>query len=142
MRTHQTLRIVLYALSVIEGIAGVVLLFATGWVLSFAPQLLALSSTGFVVLLLKGIGIISLGLGYLACAAARDPVRYVAVIDATVFILIAAAAENFYAVVALHLGSLYPTPYLLVRGIIQLALALTLLAMRPKAAPTAQALRT
>ena len=132
MRSHHALRMLLYVLSAIEGIAGVALLFATGWVLSFAPKMLALPYTAFVVALVKGIGILALALGYLFCVAARDPVRYVAIIDTLIFVLISAAALNVYAVVSLHLGALYPSPYLIVRAALQVAVAIMLLALRPK----------
>lgn len=130
---YRPLRILLYVISAIEGIAGVALLFATGWVLSFAPSMLALPYTGFVFALVKGIGILALALGYLLCVTARDPVRYVAVIDTLIFVALAAAALNIYAVIALHLGSLYPSPYLIARAAIQVAIAVALFSLRPRA---------
>lgn len=133
------LRILLYVISAIEGIAGIALLFATGWVLSFAPQMLAFPYTAFVVALVKGIGILALALGYLLCVTARDPVRYVAIIDALTFILVAAAALNVYAVTSLHLGAFYPAMYLIVRAAIQLVLAIALIVLRPKAVRNTQA---
>lgn len=135
MASHQTLRVLLYAVAAIEGIVGVVLLLATGWVLSFTSTVFTLPYAPFVIALLKGIGIVVLALGYLLCVTARDPVRYVAVIDALVFILVAAAALNVYGVVALHLGAFYPASYLIVRAAFQLVLALALVALRPKEAP-------
>ena len=129
---HRALRILLYVISALEGIVGVILLFGTGWVLSFAPGILALPSTPFVLALLKGIGIIVIAFGYLFCVTARDPVRYVAVIDTMIYLLLAAGALNIYAVTCLHLGALYPDPYLLTRAAVQLALAIVFLALRPK----------
>lgn len=134
MRSDSVLRILLYVIAGIEGIVGIALIFATGWVLSFAPKMLAFPYTAFVIALVKGIGIVALALGYLLCVAARDPVRYVAIIDTLVFVLVAAAALNVYAVVALNLGALYPSPYLIVRAASQLALAVVLLALRPRQA--------
>jgi hypothetical protein len=135
---YRALRMLLFAISAIEGLAGIVLLFATGWVLALAPPNLGLLSSSVVLALVKAIGIIALALGYLLCAAARDPVRYIAVIDALVFILVAAAALNVYAVAVLHVGWFYPAPYLIVRAIVQLALALALVALRPKGATNLQ----
>src|SRR5690348_6525646 len=94
MRSHQGLRVLLYVISAIEGMAGIALLFATGWVLSLAPHILAGPFTAFLFALVKGTGILALAIGYLLCVTARDPVRYVAVIDALTFILVAAAALN------------------------------------------------
>lgn len=135
---YRALRMLLFVISAIEGLAGIVLLFASGWVLALAPANLGLPYSGVVVALVKAIGIIALALGYLLCAAARDPVRYIAVIDALVFILAAAAALNIYAVAALHVGSFYPGPYLIVRAIVQLVLALIIIALRPKGATNLQ----
>jgi hypothetical protein len=139
MRPYQALRVVLYIIAGIEGVAGIVLVFATGWVLSFAPKMPAFPYAAFVVALVKGIGILALAVGYLLCVAARDPVRYVAIVDTLVFILIAAAALNVYAAVALGLGALYPGPYLIARAALQLVLAVVILALRPKNARPAGA---
>jgi hypothetical protein len=131
---HRALRILLFVISGIEAVAGILLLFAPGWVLSLAAANLALPNSGFVLALLKAIGIIAIALAYLLCAAARDPVRYIAVIDALTFLLLASAALNFYAVAALHIGPFYPAPYLISRAIVQLAIAVVIIALRPKAA--------
>ena len=132
--SHRALRILLFVLSAIEALAGIVMLFATGWVLSLAPANLPLhlSNSGFVLALLKAIGIIAIAFGYLFCAAARDPVRYIAVIDTLAFILVAAAALNLYAAAALHSGLFYPVPYLIARAIVQLILAVIVIMLRPK----------
>jgi hypothetical protein len=131
---HRALRILLFVLSAIEALAGFVLLFGTGWVLSLAPAKfpLHLPNSGFVLALLKGIGIIAIASGYLFYAAARDPVRYIAVIDTLAFILLAAAALNLYAVAALHIGLFYPVPYLITRAIVQLVLAVIVIVLRPR----------
>lgn len=138
MKPHQTLRVLLFIIAGLEGVAGVALLFATGWVLSFEPRLLLGPFSAFLVALLKGTGILALAIGYLLCVTARDPVRYVAIVDALTFILAAAAALNFYAVFSLHLGAFYPASYLLVRGVIQLFTAVALFALRPREAASPQ----
>ncbi|HEV3153818.1 MAG TPA: hypothetical protein VGZ02_08455 [Candidatus Baltobacteraceae bacterium] len=137
MQSYQPLRVLLYAGAVVEAVAGVVLIFATEWVLSSAPKILVFPYSGYVVALVKGVGILVLALAYLLCVTARDPVRYVAVLDTLAFICFAAAALNVYGVVALHLGMFYPGPYLLVRAAFQVALGVAIVAMRPKRAPKA-----
>lgn len=132
MRSHQTLKVLLFIIAGVEGVAGIALLFATGWVLSFAPHMLAGPFSAFLVALVKGTGILALAIGYLLCVAARDPVRYVAILDALIFILLAAAALNVYGVFSLHLGAFYPAPYLLGRGATQLFLAIVLFSLRPR----------
>ncbi|HTJ27734.1 MAG TPA: hypothetical protein VMA36_16375 [Candidatus Limnocylindria bacterium] len=130
---YRALRILLWVLSAIETVAGVILLFASGWVVTLAGAQLNLAmGGGYVVLLLKAIGIVAIALGYLLCAAARDPLRYVAVIDTLTFVLIAAAAVNVYAVTALHVGAFYPTSYLIGRALVQIAFAVVLIALRPR----------
>lgn len=126
------LRVLLYALSAIDALAGIALLFATSLVLSTSPKLFALSNAGFVVAVVKGVGILVIAFAYLLCVAARDPVRYVSVIDTLIFILLAAAALNLYAIAGLHIGSVYPSAYLIVRAGFQILLAAGIFALRPR----------
>lgn len=65
-----------------------------------------------------------------------------AVIDALAFLLVAAALLNVYAVAALHIGAFYPGPYLIVRAIVQLVLAVIVITLRPRVAPSLQTART
>jgi hypothetical protein len=136
---HRVLRILFFALSGIEALAGVILLFATSWVLSLPPASLPLdlAHSGYVLLLLKAIGIIAIALAYLFCVVARDPVRYVAVIDMLVFILVAVAILNLYAVATLRSGLFYPVSYLIARAVVQLILAVIFVVLRPKPERTA-----
>ena len=69
--------------------------------------------------------------------AARNPTRYVGVIDTLAFMCVGAAAVNVYGVAVLNLGAFYPSSYIMVRAIVQLALAVALIALRPKAASAA-----
>ena len=73
VQSYKNLSTLLYALAVLEALAGLILLFGSHWVLSLAPANLGLSDTGFVTVFMKAIGIIAIGLGYLLCVAARDP---------------------------------------------------------------------
>ena len=130
MSRLQILRVILYAISALEGIAGIVLIFATGWVLSLTGSGLS----GLGPYLLKGFGIIAIAFGYLLCVAARRPARYVAVIDTLIFVAFAAAALNVYALVALGAAGYFPTSYLLSRSAVQIAVGVALLVLRPRTA--------
>jgi hypothetical protein len=129
---YRTLSFLLFAFSAIAGLAGLVLIFATNFVLSLTPSNLILANAGLLLLLIKGIGIIAIALGYLSFVTARDPVRYAAVVDALIFTLAAAAILNVYGVIALHLGDLYPAPYLIGRATVQLIFAIVLVLLRPR----------
>jgi len=137
VQSNKGLSTLLYALSVLEALAGLILIFGSHWVLSMTPNSLALPDTGFMTVFLKALGIFALGLGYLMCVAARDPSRYVAVIDTLVFILIASAILIGYALVAMHLDRYFPANYVVIRIVIQVILAIVLIVMRPKAAARA-----
>jgi len=130
---HRTLRIILYAISALEALAGVALLFASPWLLSFARSMPALGASDLLLFLLKGIGIVALVLAYLFCVAARDPVRYVAIVDALIFLCIGAAVLEVYGVAAMHIDRYYPNVYVLSRAALQLILAVVLYVLRPKA---------
>ena len=133
---RRALVILLFVLSALEGIVGLVLVFATNWLLGFSPGgLPPPPNNDFVYVLLKGVGIVAIALGYLFCVAARDPVRYVAVIDALIFMCVAAAALEIYSVTSLNIGAYYPGPYLMFRAAIQLVTAALLVLWRPKVRP-------
>jgi hypothetical protein len=132
---YRILSLLLFILSAVEGISGLFLIFTSRWVLALAPANLALPNPGIVELFLKAIGIVALALAYLLYVAARDPARYVAVIDALVFMCVAAAILEFYALAALNLGALYPPSYVIARAILQLILAVVLVVLRPRGSP-------
>jgi hypothetical protein len=137
VQSYKGLSTLLYALAVLEALAGLILIFGSHWALSMAPASLTLPDTAFVTVFMKALGIIAIGLGYLLCVAARDPARYVAVIDTLVFILIASAILIAYALMAMHIGQYFPAGYIVGRIVIQVILAIALIAMRPKAAARA-----
>jgi hypothetical protein len=130
--SHRALRVLLMFVSIVEALAGIVLSLATNWVLAPMNVPLLILNTGFVAALLKGIGIVALAFAYLLWAASRDPVRNIAVVDTLVFMLLAAALLNVYAIVSLHLGALYPEPYLMARAVLQVILAVAVIVLRPR----------
>jgi len=132
-RSTRALSIVLYVMSLIEALAGITLIFGSTWVLGFVLPPTA-ADAGLFVLMLKGLGILAIGLGYMLCVAARDPIRYVAVVDTFIFFLFAAGILNIYADVALGASAYVPSTYLLARGILQVALGIVLLVLRPRGA--------
>jgi hypothetical protein len=132
---YRTLSLLLFVLSAVEGISGLFLIFASRFVLAMAPANLALPGPEVIVLFLKAIGIVALALGYLLCVAARDPARYVAVVDVVAFMCVAAAILEVYALAELNLGALYPPSYVIARAVLQLILAVILIWLRPTRTP-------
>ncbi|MBV8223494.1 MAG: hypothetical protein JO293_09055 [Candidatus Eremiobacteraeota bacterium] len=131
--SYRALSIVLYVISALVAIIGLILIFMTGWVLGWLPALMPTAgNTGLLIVAIKAIGIFELTYGYLLCVAARDPVKYVATVDSLIFLLLAAALLNIYGVTTLQLGLLYPSWYLIARAILQLILAGVLYMLRPK----------
>ena len=133
VRPYHILRIVLFTMSTLIGLASLILIFAPGWLLSWAPGYVPPPNTSYEHLLMAGLGIFALAFAYLMCVAARDPVRYAPIVNALVFFLVMAAALNLYGLYALGLGAFYPPGYLITRSIVQLILAGVLFALRPKA---------
>lgn len=131
-QSYRGLRILLFAMSAVTALAGLVLVFFPRFLLSMSPSSLAFAASGLSVALVTALGIIAIAFGYLLCAAAREPVRYVAVIDTVIFTCVCAAALNIYGVVGLRLGAFYPATYLIVRALIQLAIAVALFVLRPR----------
>jgi hypothetical protein len=132
VKPFQTLRTILFAISALAGITGLLLIFLPGMLLSFAPGGTPPPNTPFEHLAMNAIGIFVLLVAYLLCVAARDPVRHVAIINAVIFFFVAFAILNVYAAVSLGLSAYYPSGYLIARGIIQLILAAVLFWLRPK----------
>ena len=71
---------------------------------------------------------------YLLCAAARDPVRYAAIVDTLIFFCLGAGVLTIYADLALGARAYYPSAYLVTRGVVQIAIGAVLIALRPRAA--------
>lgn len=130
--SHQTLRAVLLTLTAVLGIAALVLIFAPTWPLSFAPGSLPPPNTPFELAVMRAFGVVLLALAYLLWVTARDPVRYAAIVDAFIFLLVAFAILNIAFVVRQELVAYYPSVYLIVRAVIQVTLAIVLFVLRPK----------
>ena len=131
-KAFPALSALLYVLSLVEAAAGIALIFASGWVISLVLATPPGSDSGFLLALMKSLGVLCFGLAYLMCCAARDPVRYLAVIDTLAFLLLGGAILSFYSLSALSSGTNDAGTYLIARGIIQVVLAVILVALRPK----------
>jgi|HubBroStandDraft_4_1064222.scaffolds.fasta_scaffold1230243_1 hypothetical protein len=129
--TYRALRVILLVIAGLDVLVGLLLLFGTGWASSLLPGL-ALASPAVLGALLKGIGILAIALGYLAYVTSRDPVRYVAVIDTLIFILLGAIVLEIFAIRALEMGTVLPAGYIITRAIVQAAIAVALFLLRPK----------
>jgi hypothetical protein len=134
-KSHQTLSVLLFALSVIAVLASLICLLAPGWILSLALGTVPPPNTPFEHVLLSGIGIFALPFGYLLCVAARDPVRHVAVVNAMIMLLVVAALVNFYFAIGHQIEVYYPAGYLIIRGVVQVILAGVLFKLRPTGSP-------
>lgn len=125
------LRRLLFALAMLEGIGGLVVLLGSSWVLSLIPATLRFAAPGLDSELLKVFGAVALTLAYLLYSASRDPVRYVAVVDGFAFLLIAVAGIDLYSAV-FHTGPELAAWLTATRVVARLLLASALLALRPR----------
>ena len=128
---YVVLRVVLMLLAIVEILAGLLLLFAAGPIVALAPATLGLTHN-FGVALLMIFAILALGFGYLLFAASRDPVRYVAIIDTLIFLLVAAVCVDLYATLVLQVMAYNSMGMLIARELVRLALAVLLLVLRPR----------
>jgi len=130
--SYTILRGLFLVLAICLALGGAALVFATS---SLYPLILAgAASTPPVDLLLKGVGAVVLGLSYLAYSISRDPVRYVAAIDAVIIVLIVVVLIEVYEMVTRGVDSVYPNHLLLLSTILRAALAAVLIILRPRAA--------
>jgi len=131
-KPFQTLSVLLFALSAVFAIGTILLFAASDWLLAALPGSTPPPSNPLEFFVIKAMGIFLLPFAYLLYTAARDPVRYAAVVHALILLLLLAAALNVYGIIT-GLGAYYPTGYLVVRTIVQLILAAVIFALRPKA---------
>ncbi len=129
---HATLRILLAVIATLTGIAGVLLLFAPSW----GTQIIAAwFGGGFGMLervLMMAFGAMALAFCYMLFAAARDPERNVAIVDATAGLMVVVALLGVYSIVVLHLGGAQMAPLIWLATAIRLALGAALIALRPR----------
>lgn len=130
--SHAFLRILLAVIATLTGVAGALLLFAPSW----GTQIMATWFGGGVGVLervlLMSFGALALAFCYLLFAAARDPERNVAIIDATAGLMVLIALLGVYSATVVHLGGAQLAPLIWVGTLIRLALAAALIALRPR----------
>jgi hypothetical protein len=132
-REYVLLKIILLVLSILEIAAGLLLLFGAVPLSTLIPATLQLLPA-LATMLLMVFGVVAIGFGYLIYLASRNPVRYVGVLDALTFLLIAGALLGLYVTFALHaLGG----PVAWVGAVARVALAVILLALRPRGVSSA-----
>ncbi|MBV9148573.1 MAG: hypothetical protein JO024_01805 [Candidatus Eremiobacteraeota bacterium] len=133
MPQYRVLRGLLLVLAILAGIGGLVVLFDARIIFLAVPTPAEPFAHSFIVLLIQGFGAVIIGMAILLYAAARDPVRYISVIDAFIVILVLLSGIDVYAAETLHLGGMYPGHLILGRVAFRLILAIVLLSLRPRA---------
>jgi len=132
VRAFVGLTILLWVLAALIVVAGLLVIFATAWFLGLVQSSEWFGASPLVPLLFKFLGVLALGLGYLVSCAARDPVRYVAVIDVMAFFAIVGAIIDAIAALNHVYGPLFPAGALWARAIVRLIIAVLLIAWRPR----------
>src|SRR5215472_17648315 len=129
MTRLRILQILLAAIGIVSVLAGLMLIFATGWIYG----LLALPASDFVLIVLKAVGAVSIGFGYVSFVAAGDPERNIAIIDLLIIISVLAAAIGYYAEIVYHFEAGLAHSWLVWTGAsLRLLIGIVLLALRPK----------
>lgn len=130
--SHAFLRILLAVIAALTGVGGVLLLFAPSWGTRIMAALFGGGAGLLERVLLMSFGALALAFAYLLLAAARDPERNVAIIDATAGLMILIALLGVYSALVVHLGGAQLAPLIWLGTAIRLALAVALIALRPR----------
>ena len=133
-QTHKALRVLLLIFAILLALGGLLLITSSSYFVSMAPAWLQSPPSMFFPVALKFIGLFALAMSYLSYVTSRDPVRYVAAIDAFAFLLIGAALLDLYASFVLHLEPFFSTWFVIVRSIVRIGIALVFIALRPRQA--------
>jgi hypothetical protein len=135
---YRILRFVLALFSLLGAVGGLLMIFGSK---PFMIRLLlrpAGSEVSTLLLLMtKEMGGVLLMLGVLFYFAFRDPVRNVAIIDATIVGLCVLAFTPLLALYTLDVRSLYPSFMIWGRSLARLAMAALLYSLRPCKVPSA-----
>lgn len=130
-RANAALSALLWVIAVLVLAGGLLILFATPLIIGLVlPGLPVFSAGAALPMLFKYIAVLALAFAYLLAQAARDPVRYVAVVDVMAFLAIAAAIVDVAAAVThawpMHTGLIWA------RAVVRLIVAALLIAWRPR----------
>lgn len=146
--SHTALRALLTIVATLLAVAGLVMLSASPWVLE---RLGAWTGTGGNILdflvrgrlahndavmnvLVQGVGAFALCFSYALFAAGRDPVRYVAVVDALIAFAVIVSVIDALWIGRLAGGNPVLIAFGWIRVAIRLILAAVLLMLRPRSA--------
>lgn len=132
--SHAVLRAILGVLSALVGLGGLVLIFATSWLLGLVLHNPSAQEAAWIVVVFKALGAVVLFVAYALYNASRDPVRYAAVVDGMIALLVVLSILDIYAVAVLGFGTYYPAWAVYARAGLRLLLAVVLLTLRPRPA--------
>jgi hypothetical protein len=134
-KSYAALKAVLSIMCALLGLGGLFLILGAGtWtVMLIIPSATAVT-TLWMLVIFKAFGALALFMSYLLYQAARDPVRYTVIIEGLAYTLILLSALDAYSVIALGFGDVYPAWAIWGRAAVRVALAITLLVLRPRAA--------
>ena len=130
-QSHRALRVLLLVFAILVALGSLVLIAGSSYLAAMAPAVLEAPPSMLYLVALKFIGVFGLAMSYLLYAASRDPVRYAAVIDAFIFLALAAAALDLYASFVLHVAP-FTGWFVVVRSIIRVGIAVALIVLRPR----------
>lgn len=130
--THGALRGLLLVLAILMVVGGLVVTFWTSGFISVIPVQPQFALSALSMVIIKALGLIAVMIGYLAFRASQDPVRYVAVIDALIFLLLALAALDLWATLTQNIGTVYPRHLIWLREAVRIIVAIALIILRPR----------
>jgi len=130
---YEPIRVVLAVLCALLAAGGLFVIVATSLLLAWTAPHASDAADAWLTLLFKALGVMALFIAYSLYLAARDPVRYVGVIDGLVGLLVALSVVDIYAATALGMGAYYPLWAFYARAAVRVAVAVLLLALRPRA---------
>ena len=147
VRSHTALKVLLTVLATLLAVGGLVMLAASPWVLErlgawtgadgniidFLLRGRLAHNSAVMNVLVQGIGAFALCFSYALFAAGRDPVRYAAVVDATIAFAVIVSVIDALSIRALAGGSHYLIAFGWSRVAIRLMFAAVLLMLRPRA---------
>lgn len=136
MTSHPALRVLLTLMAIVAALVGVSILFAPRWIftMSGAPEI---AGQPLLILFAQAFGALAIPLAYLLYLASRDPVRYVAIIDAAIIGFAIVVPLEIYAILAGGLTQYWPPWLLWTSVVIRACLGIALFALRPRGSANA-----
>lgn len=146
VRSHTALKVLLTILATLLAVAGLVMMLASPWVLEqlgvwtgTSPGIIDFLMHGrlahndaVMTVLVQGLGAIVICFSYAVFAAGRDPVRYVAVVDALIAFAVIVSVIDALSIGALAGHNVVMVAFGWARVAIRLIIAAILLGLRPR----------